>query len=292
MPNFRRQLLLTYSAIFGHEFTEETTAIKSIDKIKWAKIIAKINHLTRTRSNINPRELFSIWFAKENTDIANQIWDKLILSYAKMNIQISDLLVLNIWSSLTLYDRVLSSKKTDETITSDSKAEVLALKMYLAINEVAADRTDSITRLVTAKDYPNIIDRFARVTITLLYPYHDLKHFQPLELLIAQFIKSYYCLQFLKSNYPELLLKFLKPYGVSDSKDYLKGILPIAHMAAMPGDPSGLNYLNISNSPNKEQSRIFLEHLTLVTEEEYKLIKILFMHDPTRYLKSTRITIL
>lgn len=87
MPNFKRQLLFTYSAIFGHEFTEEASAIKSIDKFKWVKI----NPLTRKRSNINPRELFSIWFAKEKTDIANQIWDKLVVSYAKMNIQISEL---------------------------------------------------------------------------------------------------------------------------------------------------------------------------------------------------------
>ncbi len=166
---------------------------------------------------------------------------------------------------------VLSTTSYETADISGGEAEVLVLKTYLAINDLAATRTDEIMKLVKEADYPNVMDRFSRVIITLLYPYHDLNHFQPIELLIANFIKSYHCLQFLEGNHPDLLSEFLAPYGISDWKGYLKGILPVAHFAALPGDDSGLNYLDISKSQDREKSKLFLDHLTLIREEEYKL---------------------
>lgn len=270
MPQFSRQLLLTHSGIFGNKLPDEGPYIRVVEKAKWAKIIARLNHLTRTRSKYTPLQLFSDWFGRESAEMANDIWDKLVSSYTEIGVNVSDLLVLNIWSNLTLYDKMLAAEMYDTPSLTNSETELSVIKLYLSINEAAADRTDKITQLVTAADYPYIVDRFARIMIALLFPYHDINHFKAIELLIVNFIKCYYCLQFLEGNYPDLLALFLAPYGVADWKGYLKGILPIAHLAAMPNDDSGLNYLSIRESRDKEKSRIFLDHLALVTEEEYK----------------------
>jgi hypothetical protein len=225
MAQFSRQLLLTHSGVFGNKLLDEESYIKTVDK---AKIIARLNHLTRTRPKYTPAQLFSDWFGRESAMVANDIWDKLVSSYSGMGINVSDLLVLNVWSNLMLYDKVLAAKMYDTAALTNSEMEELVIKFYLSINEAAAERTDEITQLITADDYPYIVDRFARITIALLFPYHDINHFNASELLIANFIKSYYCLQFLKNNYPDLLRVFLAPYGVFNWKDYLKGILPIA----------------------------------------------------------------
>jgi hypothetical protein len=49
----------------------------------------------------------------------------------------------------------------------------------------------------------------------------------------------------------------------------LKAVLPVAHLAAVPNNDTGLNYLEITNSENKEKAKVILDHLSLKQEVEY-----------------------
>ncbi|HEY1060100.1 MAG TPA: hypothetical protein VGE44_00350 [Daejeonella sp.] len=271
MANFNRQLLVTYEKVYGENLPADHVGISAINKITWAKIIARLNHVARTRSEYAPIDVFSDWFNSENHAAANEIWDKLKASYNKLGVRANDLHILNVWSNLTLLDEVLSTEIPENSGMSNSESEVLAFELYLDANQKAAQRTDRIFDQIKEQDHPNIVDRFARIGLTLLYPYHDLNHFNPVELLISQFTKSFYCLQFFREDYPDLLTKFLTVYGVQTWQGYLKGILPIAHMAAIPGNDTGLNYLKLNESTDMVSNKKFLDHLALTNDDEYPL---------------------
>lgn len=269
MANFNRQLLAKYSIVYGEKLEDNIPILTSIAKPMWAKIIARLNHLARTRHDYQPRELFEEWFNRENVELANEIWDQFVLGYKELGVSIPHIKIINLWSNLTLLDLVLSSNYEQPEDSNKPELEGNILKLYLAINEEAADRTDEIFAQIPAKDFPNIIDRFARISVTLIYPYHDLNHFEPIEMFFVNFIKSIYCLKWLEAANLELLKKFLEPYGVDDWKDYLKAVLPIAHLAAVPNNDTGLNYLEIANSENKEKAKVILDNLSLKQEVEY-----------------------
>lgn len=269
MANFNRQLLAKYSVVFGKKLEDNIPLLTSITKPTWAKMVARLNHLARTRHHYPPKDVFSEWFNRDNGELANEIWDQFVLGYKELGASIPNIKIINIWSNLTLLDLVLSTNYDAPNEMESSKLEGDILKLYLAINEDAADRSDKIFAQIPAKDFPNIVDRFARIGVTLLYPYHDLNHFEPIELFFSNFIKSIYCLKWLEASYPELLQKFLAPYGVKDWKEYLRGVLPIAHLAAVPNNDTGLNYLDITDSEDKEKAKKILDHLSLNQDTEY-----------------------
>jgi len=269
MSNFNRQLLAKYSIVFGAILEDKNPLLTSVSKPTWAKLIARLNHLARTRHKYPPIHVFSEWFHPDNTELANHIWDQFVSGYRQLGASIPQIKIINIWSNLTLLDLVLSTTYDTAEESNNPALEGNILKLYLAINEEAADRSDKIFAQIPYEDHPNIVDRFARIGVTLLYPYHDLNHFEPIEMFFSNFIKSIYCFKWLETNYPDLLKKFLAPYGVDDWKDYLKAVLPIAHLAAVPNNDTGLNYLEITNSENKEKAKIILDHLSLKQEVEY-----------------------
>jgi hypothetical protein len=205
------------------------------------------------------------------------LFKKIIESYNKIGINQDDLVFINIWSNLTLLDLVLKSKNNSDSELDNIQSERELLNIYLTINETFGKQSDEIFKTINKKLYPDIVDYLSRATLTLIFPYHDLNHFKAVELLVVNFIKSYYCFQFLELSHKELLALFLKPYSCENWQDYLKAILPIGNHAINENSSSGLNYLNLANSPNKEKSKIFLDHLSLVDEKEYSL-NIDFLH--------------
>jgi len=277
MAGFNRQTLVTYSNVFGTKLLSPEGTLASLDKKTWAKLIARLNHLSRTRKNYNPKDLFNDWFSEKNNKSANEYWDKLVVSYTQKGVRINDLKIINIWTNLTILDKILATELGPDIEINNSDAENIFFELYLSTNEESTERSDTILKQITHEDFPEITDRFARALLTILFPHHDLNHFDPGELFIAQFIKAFYCLEFLNTNYPALLAKFLQLYGVENLNDYLLGILPIAHDAVIPGNDSGLNYLSIELSKNKAKYKIFLDHLALITGDEYPL-KADFLH--------------
>ncbi len=271
MGEFNRQLLVTYSKVFGEKISDDISNLSSLDKATWAKVIARLNHLARSRKNYHVKDVMGDWFGEDNHVAANEFWDKIVAQYSKLEVKSSELLIINIWSNLTLLDKVLASKSDGKPKLDNSESEKVLFQNYIAANDEFGEKSDAIFPQVKEEDYPNIADRFSRTILTLLFPYHELNHFTALELFVAQFIKSFYLLRFLEDNYKDLLNKFLEAYGAENWNEYLLGILPIAHQAALPGNDSGLNYLNLENTPTKQKSKKFLDQLSLEDEIEYSL---------------------
>lgn len=270
MPDFSRTLLTAYSKVYGENKEITSEELSALDKVTWAKVLARLNNLARTRSNYSIDQVIGDWFSADNAEYANEIFWKIVNGYAQIGVDHTGLTTINIWTNLTVLDRILGSLHQPEHMMDNSGSEKQLLDIYLAINEIFGEKTDQIFGTVSENDVEDIVDRFARITLTLLISYHDLNHFKAVELLIVNFIKSYYCFRFLEESHTELLMLFLKQYGVDNWRDYLKGILPIANHAIAAGDDSGLNYLNLDGHKDKEQARKFLDFLALVDDTNYK----------------------
>lgn len=271
MSIINRKLITTYSKVYGYkkEITEEELSF--LDKNTWAKVITRLNHLARTKQNYSINNVIGDWFGERNYAYANELNDRIINSYAEIGVPLKELTTVNIWSNLTLLNHILQVNHENEKTLGDEDTEKMLFDIYLANNEILSENSDGIIATVNKEHFPDTIDYIARVTLTLLLPYHDLNHFKAIDLLIVNFIKSYYCFKFLEQSHSELLKIFLEPYGCENWQEYLKSILPIAKHAINIEDSYGMNYLNLENSINKEKSRIFLNNLSLGNEYQYSI---------------------
>jgi len=270
MPNFNRKLITTYSKVYGVKKEINDEELSALDKNTWAKVLARLNHLARTESNYTIDKVINDWFSRDNAEYANEIYRKIVDGYRQIDVDPRGLTTINIWSNLTLLELILKSEHQPEHVLDNSSSENQLLDIYLAINEIYGEKSDGIFATVSEEEFANIVDRFARVTLTLLIPYHDLNHFKAVELLVVNFIKSYYCLNFLAESHQDLLALFVQQYGVDTWRSYLKGILPIANHAIAVGDNSGLNYLNLDGHEDKARARKFLDFLALVDDTNYR----------------------
>lgn len=271
MPNFNRKLVATYSKVYGGKRELNDEQLSVLDKNTWAKVLARLNHLAHSKTDYTLNKVIGDWFSHDNEQYAKEVFDKVVNAYAAIGVNAKELTTINIWSNLSLLDLVLQLHQNPEHVLNNTASEKQLFDIILATNETFGEKSDHIFATVSKDIYPEAVDRLSRVYMTLVISYHDLNHFEAITLLVANFIKSYYCFRFLERGHPELLALFLKPYGIDNWKDYLKGILPIASHATQTGDDSGLNYLNLENSPDKEKSKVFLDYLSLADETAYSV---------------------
>ncbi|WP_118194290.1 hypothetical protein [Albibacterium indicum] len=270
MLNVNRSLVTTYSQVYGAKKDINDVDLSVLDKNTWAKVLTRLNHLARTETEYSIEKVIGDWFSIENAEYANKVFQKIATAYADQGIDPRGLVTINIWSNLTLLELILKSNNQGDKTLDNFHSEKELFDIYLAINEIYGEKSDGIFATVSRDESPDIVDYLGRVTLTLLISYHDLNHFEAVELLVVNFIKSYYCLTFLVESHPDLLALFLQQYGVDTWRDYLKGILPITSHAIATGNHSGLNYLNLNGSEDKEKSRKFLDYLSLVDEYTYR----------------------
>ncbi|MDF2431538.1 MAG: hypothetical protein JWP44_1169 [Mucilaginibacter sp.] len=268
--NFNRRLVINYHEVYGTEKVIDQAAMSTIDRLTWARVLARLNHLARTRKNYGIIDVLKDWLGSENQAYANELLHKIINAYKPTNAHPSSLLLINVWTNLNLLDRMLSVQ-AGEAVLDAASSERELLDIYMAMNGELGEKTSGIFDSVSEANHPDTIDRLARVSLTNLIPYHDINHFKATELLIAGTIKTYYLFSFLETEHIELVNLFLKAYHVESWRDYLKGMLPMAIHGINEGDGSGLNYLSLKESENKEQSRKLLDHLALVDDTLYKI---------------------
>ncbi len=273
--NFNRKLVINYVHVYGHEKEITAESLSILKKHTWAKVLARLNYLARREKDYGIIDVLKDWFSAENNAHANELLHKIINAYKEDNVHPKQLLTINIWTNLRLLDEVLNVEIDPEKQLDNDASERELFDLYLAINGEFGAKTNGIFESVSEVEYPNVVDKLARVHLTNLLPYHDLNHFKATELLVAATIKAYYLFRFLEQEHQELIDLFVKAYSVDNWKDYLKGIIPI--YKPHQGDGSGLNYLQIAEAKNPERARAFLDHISLVDEKNYA-VKTDFLH--------------
>jgi len=266
---FNRKLVINYTHIYGEKKEISQESLSTLNKQTWAKVLARLNYLARHETNYGIIDVLKDWFGTENNAYANELLHKIIDAYKESNVHPRHLITINIWSNLYLLDKILNIDVNSDKLLNDTNSERELFDIYLAVNGEFGNKTENIFKSVSDLEFPDLIDKLARVQLTNLLPYHDLNHFKATELFVSATIKAYYLFKFLEKEHQGLIDLFIKAYGVASWKDYLKGIIPI--YKPEQGDGSGLNYINIKESENPEQSRKFLDHLSLIDEKSYTI---------------------
>jgi len=260
--------MLEYKHLFGelkgNKHAEVLALIKGIDFDVAFPIIARLNYVVREGSLKSFRDEIVFWFGSSSSLIDDYLL-RIHRGYEEK--EHSSLRVMNIWSNLTLLQRFLevyqNSDNPDKNVESLNHTHDRLFKAYLLINEQYVANFNAQKVIESIPNGVGLIMKSGLTMATMLLPYHDLNHVDPADAMVSQFIKAVYFLQFAEANLPEALSEFLKPYGVSTWRDYLKGIFPIVGHA-LQNNKEGLGYLTVTDkNPHADTSRKFLASIAI-----------------------------
>lgn len=269
MAKLNNRQIVNYTNVFGDAPGNVKDLLRGINKSTAIKLIARLNHVFRSRQIASVSEVLNMWFGTSNLEFRMRMHFLIDQGYRKLNIPIERLTIISIWTNLNLLDLLLSETENTGPKKSDDESERDFFKAYLSVNEIFG--TGSNAMVSTLEPYKaNTASWYARSLITTMLKYHDVAHLSPKELLYPQIIRAYHCFQFLETRgHKQLLALFLEEYGLRSWQQYFASILPIAKTAYTEGDKSGLFYFDIRDSPNQEQANQFIRKLALTGMESY-----------------------
>jgi len=250
----------------------DSSELQIINKSTWAKVLARLNHLARNRTDYTPHQVISEWFSADNNAYANSTYQKLIAGYGQLGFKPEHLTLISLWSNLSVYDRVLNATVDGQEVLDGNRSEVNLFEYYLGMNEEFAKGSNRIAAEMNPKDFKEPIDYLVRVDLAGSITYNDFTHYKPIELLVSQFVKAFYCFRFLQEQgHQQLVNIFLQRYGAETWQEYLRYLLPIMNSAVIRNDDSGLYYLNVEDKPGQAKAKAFLEQLTLTSDQPYSI---------------------
>jgi len=133
---------------------------------------------------------------------------------------------------------------------------------YMAINDEFTKRADNVPQTIP----PDLDDaqKHTYCITLLLVPYHDIVHIPPDWMLFVQGLKASFFFEFFQDFAPSLLAEFLKQYALTDWKDYIKGVMPIADHARKTKQ-NGISYLVVDpTSESADKSSRILTSLSAI----------------------------
>jgi len=262
----KSRVLVTYSEVFDDKSQLSDEMLANIDKPTWAKIVARLNFLARRKENYPVRQVLNDWFSKDDAVYSDALFRRIVEQYQKRKTKYADLGVINIWSNLTLLDRILGLNRQSSQNLGRSASEKELFNTYLIVNEIFKEKNDDFKDLLASEE--GIITNIAKTYLPRLISYHELNHFDENELVITNFVKTFLCLEFLCSSYAAILYPFLALYGVDNWREYLKSLMSIAKLAFNEGDGSGLTYIDVPEG-SSEQSRNLFGRISLTDTKIY-----------------------
>ncbi|MEM9051694.1 MAG: hypothetical protein AAGC47_06540 [Bacteroidota bacterium] len=128
------------------------------------------------------------------------------------------LIIINRIASLTLFEKgAVSDKKSS---LSDREIEERVFKAYLLINQEIVLRDE---RVMNSADHIDMPLKISASTFSLLFPVHDIVNVNEFEVLVCQFIKSFYLFEFLEreEKFEPILKAFYSHHQIAGWKEYL-----------------------------------------------------------------------
>lgn len=202
-------------------------------------------------------ELLSRWFCAENNYLANEINSKINDYIEEGNKEIG---IINARTSLTLFEKVLSSENNPPDINNED-FEILLFKVYLAYNEKLNLNDDIVINSVKEDiEYP----RFICLAIANSLPTFDITNYDINSVFISQVIKTIYLLEFLESreDTQKLLNDFYIKFEVQDYKEFLSKLLPIS-FSVMSSKKTGKFDLVVNEDVEIDVNTSFLDKLVV-----------------------------
>lgn len=203
------------------------------------------------------REFLTNWFCAENNELANEVNAKINEYIEEANKEIG---IINARTSLTLFEKVLSSENNPPEISNEN-FEVLLFKIYLALNEKLNQNDDIVIDSVKEDvGYPRLIC----LAIANSLPTFDIANYDINSVFITQVIKTIYLLEFLESrdDTKQLLTDFYNKFEVQDYKEFLGKLLPIS-FSVMSSKNTGKFDIVVNENDDFDVNVSFLDKLVI-----------------------------
>jgi hypothetical protein len=272
MQNFNHITIIDYNTVLpGQGSTEETIVSNGVRMLNLKAAFETIARLNYTARYVNARDYhqeISEWFGKGQPGLISK-YDDLITQAYRYQAKPGHLRLINLWSNLKLLEAILQegAQNDPEDIVDHGVVSEHLLLAYLALNGIFTRRADAVPSTIPDVVHPWLYC-FYGLTLTLM-PYYDLVHIKPDLLIFVQLLKAGYFLKFFEEFAPLLLRKFLDQYDVNDWKEYLKGVMPVAHHAMLEKN-NGIGYLVIDPSADHvNKSNKILTAFSLGSHTQY-----------------------
>lgn len=200
------------------------------------------------------KNFLEFFFCKENSSLANKIYDKLVESGQ---------IIINTLTALQLLEYSFDHLNEEET-QEKKQAEVNVFKAILFQNE---ENLDAQKKAFSSTEQVNDEIKFAARALTQSFGYSDLINFNKHEIFVTQLIKSIYLFEFLESHpkTQDLINEYLSTFKCQDWKEYLKRILPVA-MPYVQNDKEESNDIVFKHDSDCE----FIENLAIKDDDILK----------------------
>lgn len=203
------------------------------------------------------KHFLSKLFGEENNKLANEINVKIVEYNKEKSTAVG---ILNPRTSLKLFETVLTQNEVDIEINGKD-LEILVFKIYLALN-TQLNKNDNLIIESTKKfsQYPDLIC----LAIGNSLPISDISNYNLKSVFVGQVLKAIFLFEFLSTqdSSQTLLEKFYARFRVTDYKNFLQKILPIAFFIISAKNEGSIT-LEVKNDKNYESNIDFLDNLVV-----------------------------
>ena len=207
------------------------------------------------------KDFLEMFFAAENSDMANDIFEKVRAIEEKDQRGIT---FVSPQSILQLFEFAFNNLD-DSNTQSSQEIEVSVFKAIVLLNQVNNQKQEE--GMAGVKDEDDTI-KLPALSIAMSYPNSEFINYEIAEVLLGQFVRAIYLFEFLEENEHTkvLLSSFLDAFECEDWREYLKTIFSIA-LVAVNKENEGVIDISITANEHFEKTCSFIDKLILSQEE-------------------------
>jgi hypothetical protein len=252
-------LYITYKDIFSDNPMPLLSYLSGAGRLNILRIIT--HYLGLSQKGLRDVEaIVAEFFGSDN----QLIRDDILLKISDLRKRHNELVVLNYFSLLKLYE--ISNASLDETQTLTwPEIEVGLFKAMLIQNESNSDN-QMLASVSTSELSPEL--RLPALLFSQAYPYFEIENFDLISVSIAQLLKSVYLFDFLQNNTStqEILEEFCRQFKVVNWQEYVNRITPIIQ-TVLNNPFNGANTLQVNKGESYQDFCVFLDHFIIEQTE-------------------------
>ncbi|HEY3390173.1 MAG TPA: hypothetical protein VGK38_11415, partial [Prolixibacteraceae bacterium] len=265
---FNHKILVEFSTIFDEDPKDLKAYLTGINRSVLLNIVSFFLGFKNRGSKYDDyREFLKMFFCAENSDFANEVYDKLNERKGEK------LLIIEVYPILQLFEfcfdhlKDLNTQSKAETERNIFKAILFQNETNTSLQNLAYESTKSVNSEI----------KLAALCLTQSFAYSELINYDKIEVLACQIIKSVYLFEFLESNSNTniLLTKFLKHFNCTNWQEYIKSFFPLA-FSVLQAEGETYTDILVKQDDDFEKNCEFIEKLIVVdTEvaEDYDFVK-------------------
>lgn len=262
--DIKNSLLISFDDVFDNLDIPKDELLSNFNRDLIMLTGTTLINMSKPNSQFNNyKKLLFEWFSHENIDLRNEIYKKIADKEKTNNISL-----LNMQSSLQLIDYAIANNFVETSQEVDkSLFEKCLFKFYLLLNKEHI-KDEKVKESTNDEDKDE--NKLCALLLSQLLAYNDIIHYNINDVIVTQFIKSVYLLEFIskESKFIKIYHAFLAQYEIQNWREYLMYYAPLVFAITKKNDDS--NYIDhiVEQNENYEISCRFLDKHILNIDEE------------------------